>query len=248
MKPQQILEQTGLSNKEATLYLAALQIGPATVLSLARTARIHRTVVYKMLEELVDKAVFTTTIVGKRKLYVAIEPKQLLERIKERERLLRDHLPELTALANVGIKKPKILYFEGKEQIKELFRTGLTAHSKEMFSFFPSKYMAQIFGKREMEEIITERIKRKIFVKTLRSTQGEEDFAGSDLTDTALREVRYIPDTRVLEMGIVIFDHTVNLFSPASENFGLQIESEAYAKLMRYFFDSLWQQSRAVEN
>lgn len=246
MKPQQVLEQVGLTGKEADLYLSALRLGPATVLSLAKSAKIHRTVVYKMLADLIDRSIFTTTIAGKRKLYVAVEPKQLLAHLKEREQLLRSHLPELAALANIGTKKPKILYFEGKEQIKELFRTGLAAHSKEMFSFFPSKYMAQIFGKREMEEIIAERIKRKIFVKTLRSTQGEEDFAGSDLTDAAFRETRYIPDARVFEMGIVIFDNTVNLFSPASENFGLQIESEAYSKLMKYLFESLWQQSRAI--
>jgi len=103
--------------------------------------------------------------------------------------------------------------------------------------------MIELFGKREMEQIIDERIKRKIEVKTLRSRLSEEEFVGSEKTEEAYRQFKYLPDDQNLQMGIVIFDNKVNLFSPIKENFGLQIESEAFSQIMKYMFENLWQQS-----
>lgn len=241
---KQSLMEIGLLDKEVDLYLSLLKLGPSSILRMSKGAKMHRPMVYKLVENLVDKGIFKTTIVGKRKEYLAVQPKQLLNFIRNKESLLKNILPDLEKIGVTGSKETKIIYFEGREQLRELFRSGLQTKSKEMYSFFPSKYMIELFGKREMEEIIAERARKKIRVKTLRSLQTEEEFSGSKLTTEVLREYRYIPDSRIFEMGIVIFDNKVNLFSPIKENFGLQIESEAFSKLMKYFFESLWSISK----
>ncbi len=244
MELKSVLNETGLSANEANLYLASLKIGPESILALSKATKIHRPALYKMLESLLERGVFKTTIYGKRKLFFAVSPKQLLGYLKNKEMLLRGAIPELEALIVTGTNKPKILYFEEREQIQELFKNGLECRSKEMYSFFPSKYMAELFGKREMEQIIRERVQRGIHVKTLRSAPSESEYEGSELTAEALRDIRYIPQEKAFAMGIVIFDNKVNIFSPIDENFGIQIESEAFSSLMKMFFETLWSVSK----
>jgi sugar-specific transcriptional regulator TrmB len=244
MEEKELLYEIGLSTKEANVYLASLTMGPSSILKLSEKTKIHRPALYKILYDLENKGIFKTTISGKRKLYFAVSPKQLLEYIKNKEELLKNALPGLDAMVSLSQRKPKILYFEGQSQIKDLFRTGLEAKSKEMYSFFPSKFMIKLFGKKEMVKIMAKRAAKGIKVKTLRSSQSEEEFDDSNLTTELLREVRYIPDARTFEMGVVIFDNKVNLFSPIEENFGIQIESESFSKLMKYFFNILWISSK----
>lgn len=245
MDTNQLLREIGLSYKEAELYLASLELGPSTVLGLSRATTIHRTLVYEKLESLIQKGLFMTVVKGKRKLYQAVNPDELLNYLKERERNLKEALPLLKAEMSRGADKPQLRFYEGQEQLRTLFRTGLNAQKKQMQSYFPSRYMAELFGQHEMEEIISERIKKKIFAQTLRGRTTEVDFQTSKDENDAWRETRVLPEGEDPKMGLVIFDDTVNLFSPREEDYGIQIKSQAFAGLMRYLFTDLWERSGA---
>lgn len=240
MDHKQLLNQLGLTEKEAEIYLASLYMGPGSVLALSKAVKIHRPLLYKLIGILSDQGLIKTTIEGKRKLYYAVEPKQLLEQLKKKEVLLKDALPALSNLSYLGRKKPRISYYEGRERVQELLATQNQAKRKEICSYFPAKYMIQLFGKKELEQVIQARINKRIRLKLLRSTKADEAYEGSQLRRKALREVRYLPDNRTFGMGIVIFDNKVNLFSSVRENFGLQIESDDFSGIMKYLFETLW--------
>lgn len=240
------LQQSGLTYREAKTYLAVLENSPTSILEVSKRTTIHRTIVYQLISDLMSRGLLQQTIVGKRKLYTAVDPKEIIEQLKQREQHLASALPEFYALTKKTITA-QTLYFSGREQLQRLFRTGLRAKKKEMRSYFPSKYMIELFGKREMEEIIDERIKHKIFTRTLRSQDTDEDFRGSRLTNEAYREIRYLPADLDVHMGIVIFDDTVNLFAPIEEKYGLQIRSHSYAVMMKMFFDGIWSQSKPTK-
>jgi len=243
MEIQAALQNIGLNRRQVSIYLASLKHGPMSVLALANETGLHRPMLYKLLADMSNKGIFTTTVAGKRKLYVAVEPNQLLAYVKAKENSLKEVLPELQALSNIGRTKPKVFYFEGRERLQALYRTCLEARSPEILTYFPSRYMAELFGKREMVEVINERIQRGIHTKTLRSPASEISFEGSDQRQEALREVRYLDASQDPGMGIIIFDTTVNIFSPIEEDFGMQIQSPSYAQLMRCFFLNLWEKS-----
>lgn len=244
MEITEVLSQIGLSKNETAIYLALLHNGPQSVLGLSKHVGLHRPAVYRLLDDMTNKGLVHITVIGKRKEYFAATPQDLLQYLNKKTELLRIALPSLESSMKSSHAKPKIVYYEGREQVKELFRQGLNTPSKKMYSFFPSKYMIELFGKREMEKIIDERVEEGIEVMTLRSEASEEKFEGSELTDKALREIRYLPGEQTFEMGMVITDNWVNLFSPIEENFGLQIQSESYAKLMRTFFMGMWSLSK----
>jgi len=240
MEMLDVLKSIGLEGKSAQLYLASLRLGPASILSLSKTTGIHRPALYKLLEELESEGIFFTTPSGSRKLYAAVEPERLLTFVKKRERMLEEALPGLKLLMGQASKKPTVEYYEGREQLKALYRSVLTEKPTEILTYFPSRYMAELFGKAPMVEVIQERINLKIWSKTLRAEGGEIEFEGAEEREKALREVRYIEQELAPAMGMIIANDTVDLYSPIEESYGIRIKSESFSRLMKQYFSGLW--------
>ncbi|MDO8471603.1 MAG: helix-turn-helix domain-containing protein [bacterium] len=244
MEIEQTLASVGLTGKKATLYLASLEQGPSSVLALSKTTKLFRPALYKLLAELESDGLFVTTISGKRKLYTAIEPSRLLDLYKKRERALEQVLPQLTLLANQGYNKPLLEYYEGSEQLRSLYRSVLVEKPKEIFTYFPSRYMAELFSQTAMTEVIQERIKLGIKSRTLRASSGEVSFHGHEERKKALREVRYISEEAAPAMGVIIANNTVDLYAPIAENYGIRVKSDSFAHLMRQYLETLWQSGK----
>ena len=240
------LAEIGLSKNEVRVYLSLLKIGSASILAISRETGLNRPLLYRHLDEMVEKGVIRTTFVKRRKHFLASPPRQLVELVKAREATLKNILPELEALAISAEAKPRVSYFEGKAQLQELLKSQNKARHKEIYSYFPSKFMIKLLGKKELEAVINDRVKNGIKVKILRAAESEKEYEGWEMRQEALREVRHIPAGAHLTMGFVIFDDKVNLFSSIDENFGVQIESPAYATLMKFFFDSVWSMSKTA--
>lgn len=238
------LARVGLTGKKARIYTTSLKLGPSSVLALSKTTGIFRPALYKLLSELEDEGLFFTTISGKRKLYAAIDPSRLLDLYHEREQELKRVLPALVQLAGLASTKPKLEYYEGKEQLRSLYRSVLAEHPDEIFTYFPSRYMAELFGHKAMINVIQERIRLGIKTRTIRCTGGEIDFSGHHERAKALRQVRYINDSEAPTMGMIIVNDTVDLYAPIAENYGMRIKSESFARLMRQYLESLWQKGR----
>lgn len=245
MEIKEVLHEIGLDKREASIFLAGMKSGPASVLQLSKKTRINRPTLYKLLEGLLDKGLFRIVPEGGKKLYSAVEPRELMAYVKRQEVLLEKAMPEFLALAHTLSDKPKVEYFEGTDQLTALLWDAVKSKSEVMRSFFPSRYMIEVFGKTEMEAVIETRVKNGISSKTLRSKGSEAEFKGWDLRDEQLREVRYIPDEKVFGMGFLIYNDTVAIYAPHKENFGIKISSPGFAHLMEYMFDAVWDKATA---
>src|SRR5437899_393424 len=79
------LQDLGLSEKEASIYLAALEIGRATADQLAKHAKIKRPTTYVQLESLMKKGLMSTYEEDK-KTYFAPESPELLKRFLQKQK------------------------------------------------------------------------------------------------------------------------------------------------------------------
>jgi sugar-specific transcriptional regulator TrmB len=241
MSHLEVLQEIGLTERESELYLTSLSLGPSSLLGLSRAADMHRPILYKLLDGLLRRGLFTLTINGNRKLYNAIDPVQLTEYVHRKEQALEQAMPGLLALVNTIGQKPGVRFYEGEKAVKEvLFQTNLTP-SKQLLCFFPDQFLVTTLGRRDMEHLSKDRIKRKVHIRTIRSHQSGEDISGFKQEKTALREIRYTT-APLLEsgMGLVLHDNVITIFSPADECYALQITSTAFSNLMRYFFEQAW--------
>ena len=73
---ENVLKQTGLTEKQAKIYLACLELGQAKVPEIAKKAEIKRTTAYGILDELVSLGLVNYSQKNKQKLYRAGNPDQ----------------------------------------------------------------------------------------------------------------------------------------------------------------------------
>src|SRR3989338_4220338 len=79
------LQRIGLNEREAKVYLAALELGPSPVQKIAQRADIPRATAYLVLDDLRQKGFVSTYDEGKKTFFVAESPERLLVFLKERE-------------------------------------------------------------------------------------------------------------------------------------------------------------------
>jgi len=122
------LEDAGLSEKEAQIYIALSEIGLATVFEIAKHAGLNRSSTYVVLESLKKKGLVGTSPDKPVTQYFASSPDSLLHsastRAKREEDVknnLEKILPELKALHKDTRHRPKVRVYEGKDGLLEAF-------------------------------------------------------------------------------------------------------------------------------
>lgn len=121
-KITEILQKTGLSNKEIAVYLALLQLNTGSVLNIAKKANLKRPTCYLLLEDLLNKGLVSVVKTKGGIIYKASNPEIILNKYKTQQREIEDIIPQLKALANLSQDKPKIEVFEGKEGINTVYQ------------------------------------------------------------------------------------------------------------------------------
>ena len=72
------LKKFGLSEKEARVYLAALELGQASVQDIAKKSAVNRATTYLMIESLEKRGLMYKLIKNKKKLFAADTPERFL--------------------------------------------------------------------------------------------------------------------------------------------------------------------------
>src|SRR3990167_6712494 len=90
------LMSLGLKDKEVVVYLSCLELGPSPAQVIAKKAGVVRATTYVILEELMNMGLVTKYKEGKKTMFSAEAPRQLL-RLLERQEEARseEHTSEL---------------------------------------------------------------------------------------------------------------------------------------------------------
>ncbi len=113
------LRNLGLSEKEAQVYLALLQLGTATPYRIAKKSGLKRPTAYVIAEELVEKRVITRLLGEEPRQYIA-KPVEMVLLAQEAKLIqTRQVLPELKSLTKAEPDKVRTLYFEGPTGFRE---------------------------------------------------------------------------------------------------------------------------------
>lgn len=246
MNIQEVLNQIGLEEKEAKVYLAALELGPTTIQDITRKSGINRTTVYQALKNLKAQNLASQTIAGKRKLILASDPASLKQNIKRKEYLLNSIFPELITLSNLNPVKPKIRFYEGREGHREIYRETLKSKDKTLYWISPINTQMETIGEDFLDFYIKERVAKKIFIKLIQKTSptAPAKYNNPATFKKELKDVRYLPQEMDLPNIIAIFENKVAVMSTQKEGFGFIIESADYTKSMKVFYELLWNISK----
>lgn len=106
----EMLLKLGLSEKEAKVYLAALELGSSPAAKIAEKSQVNRPTTYVILEKLCQIGLATSYEKGKIQYFTAEDPEQLQRLVDEEELILQDKLRVLKAI-------PHFLPYQGKSGI-----------------------------------------------------------------------------------------------------------------------------------
>ncbi|MFH1030739.1 MAG: helix-turn-helix domain-containing protein [bacterium] len=139
MSIEKQLQNLGLSEKEAKVYLSALELGSSSVREIARKANVNRATTYVQIESLIKRGLMSSIIQGKKRYFTAENPGYLLKlldaqkwELNDKRREFEKYAPELKALFNCAQEKPKVKYYEGLEGIKAIQHDLINTESKKI--------------------------------------------------------------------------------------------------------------------
>jgi HTH-type transcriptional regulator, sugar sensing transcriptional regulator len=237
---EKFLSDFGLTPKQSGIYLASLQLGPASIQDIAHAAKMQRTNIYDAAEELVAKGLMSITATGKRRLFVAENPSALKSILHEKERALNETLPQLKTLHSASEVKPRIRFYPGLEGYKQVYEDTLTTNEKKLYGIFSVQDVLEVLGRPYAEDMFERRAKKGIALRVIRSKVRESGpVYPSSLGD--LRELRFAPPNFDFPITTYVYDNKVMILSSKRETFGLIIESQDIATTHRQYFDALWQ-------
>ena len=239
METKKILEQFGLTGKKADIYLASLELGSANVVEIAKKAGIKRTTCYDILMELEKNGLISETAKGKKRLFIGEDPEKILNKLKEKERLFSDILPQLKSIHNIKGTKPKIRFYEGKEGLKEVYSDTLKYGGE--FLAFASEDVANVLGRDWVDNYLKTRKRKGIRVRAIMPASGyiAREIAGKD--QEQLRASKLVdPKKYPFSIEINIYGYQKIALMSSKEETGLIIEGAEIYNTMKLIFELLW--------
>lgn len=246
---EKILEKIGLSEKEAKVYLAALELGQDTVQNIAKKAEVNRPTAYFILEKLMELGLVSTLEQGKKTFFVAENPKEL-ESLLDRERQqmetrkleLKESMNQLLAIYNAKEGKPTVRYFEGADGLEVMDRYGRGALKKntEILSIIPIDTVEKQFADRRKKSL-NERVKLGIKARAIYT--HDDGPIPESVNKANLRDGIFIPREKFpLDAAVTIYPEwgiKLYYYDP-HKPYGVVIESAALAKNFKFFFELAW--------
>ena len=236
--PTSLLRSVGLTDIEAQIYLAALELGEASMQDLSRKSGVKRTSIYNFIDKLIERQIIIETKKRKRSMYSAVSPDQLWEVGRTRLHELEKLLPELRAIHNQSMRKPRVTFYEGIDGIKEVYADTLQ-EKQPIVGWSDFQHMAEVLGRDYFSVYPPERAKRGItFQSIVCDTPIARELAKEN--SRVLRETKFITSGD-LRTEINIYGDKVALMSFRSQPaFAVLIEDRDLAETLRVTWKELW--------
>ncbi|MBW4061386.1 hypothetical protein HJC99_02340 [Candidatus Saccharibacteria bacterium] len=245
------IEELGLSNKEARVYVACLLTGAAAVQRIADQAGIKRVTTYVILESLVGLGLVSQSVKGKKTLFIAEEPANLRRLLDKRALELREQqanfetiLPELASLKSMPVDSPNVKYYDSIEGIQTILNSfierGRREDVVEAYGISNIDRVNDFFPAIKAAGSNTKRREAGIHSKFLYTSARGPILHDSD--EASNRESRFVPlDKFPMTSDFTIVGDNVMLLTLNGRNpLGITITSSELAASFRAIFDITW--------
>ena len=234
-----VVKNIGLTDKEARVFLACLELGSSVVAEIARKSRVNRVTVYTVLEKLMAKGIINSMIKNGKRFFDATDPQTVDAEIRRRELNFRKSLPDLQRLRGDAIH-PRIRYFEGLDGIKAIYEDTLSSKT-EILNYSNSREIRAHWPNYD-EEYVMKRAQHKVYLRGIAPKDEHGLWVRSHDKDY-FREIRLISADRfTFTNEINIYDDKVAIISYKDRPLiGMIIESAEIANTQRDIFKMAWE-------
>lgn len=179
------LLKIGLTDGEAKVYLALVELGSSTVGPIVKEAKVAYSNVYGILQRLIEKGIVSYIIKDKTKHFQAVSPKNLVDYLEKKEKeiaeqkeTLKTLLPRLEQLQRLKPEQSAEIFL-GKKGLKSAYEkllTNRTAKDEYLFLYIHEDEYAkesdlfyfsiqEMFKKMKTRGISNQNYKKSAFMK-----------------------------------------------------------------------------------
>lgn len=245
MKLEEQLLEIGLTDKEAKVYAALLELGEANALEAAEKSGVNRVTTYVILQNLSKKGL-VKEFTKKKKTYFALQNPEHIIDFLEKEKTKIDHkikkarqlMPELTIYENLSSDKFNIRFFEGKEGMKKVRSIINRKKVKEYFSIFNIEQALKDFPS-QVDDHRQEIEKNKLKGKSIIIYDPQKPVP--NLPQYGLSQRKYYPQKNTPFFGeIYVQKDKAVLLSRGKKLVALMIENKIIIEGIKILFELAW--------
>lgn len=248
MDPQliKLIIDLGLTDKEARVYMASLELGGETASKIGKYAGVDRVHTYYTLASLKEKGLITGVEKSGVKYFSSESPQKLFQLGEEAKKKLEANLlnfgsllPEFLSRYHTGsIRKPRVKFYESRLGYLSVYNGILEDKPHEFALIINYQEFTKLIDKKFEKEWIEKRIKLGIKIRWL-------DFDSELMRlerekKEMLREIKFLPKEFQCPGGVFIYNHKLIFLSTGEEFMAIVIENEEFARLGLMIFEMLW--------
>lgn len=247
------LQQIGLSEKEAKVYLATLTLGKATAQEVAKKTDLKRPTTYFTIDALMKKGLMSSVYEGKKQFFMAENPERLVDvfeaqqdEVRRQGEKLKKLIPDLKQLRPKTDGGPVVKYYEGKEGIMTVLKDALTQNDKDVYMIYSYDMAKKVLSPEQLQQVRLKYANENIRIKSIYTSQQGSREASPNSTRILVNSTEY-----PIEADVSIFDDRVRIITldTNEEPAGIIIHDSNIARTLRSLFLLAWKEHEGnIEN
>jgi sugar-specific transcriptional regulator TrmB len=237
---EKYLQDIGLSEKEAAVYLALLAVDNASVVALAQKTKIKRPTVYVTLSLLAKKGLVSEAPIGKKTHYHAEPPERLHTFVEQRKIVLeeqaeklKDIIPQIKSIQRESGERPVVKYFEGKDGVLSSLEEFVESEDTEgtMYLVYPRDLLEEIFTDADRKRYRGIRLNKHIKSNALYTYKK-----GDIPSDATGERIKIDGEKYPISCDIAMYKDRVRINILGEKLSGVFIRSKNFAETMQSIF------------
>lgn len=236
------LNLLGLTDSEASIYLAVLKSGPETVQNIAKIVGLSRVTVYAAIESLTKHGLMTSVEKGKKQFY-AVEPPERLVSLAENKtsqmqsmiKEIKDNIQELKLIQSGD--KPVVKMYEGVEAFAAIQEDVLQAKTDLICEFGNRDEIDRVYPygqevrSKYLGKLATKPAERRlIYISKNKQPRNVEKN----------KIIKFLPDSYNFTGDIFFYEDKIWLSNFQDKQLAVMIKSKELKDTLQAMFDIIW--------
>jgi sugar-specific transcriptional regulator TrmB len=252
------LKKTGLEEKEATIYGYLVESGGAFPSEISEHTKINRSTVYKTLGILSVRGLVGEVEKKKKLFYYPESPAKFLRAMKTKISFAEDAykkaeslIPELEGFFKNHENKPRVTFYEGREQVIAAYFTQALEKKYELLAFANTDQLLEFMTLPVLRDFIKQKEKNGISARGIipdtPTARKFSEITHSDVKKNLVAKPRFVPHAMFPFPGEIIMYGKNKVFFvkfDANAPIAVIIEDETIHNMMKMIFELAYAQAK----
>lgn len=246
------LNEAGLTEGEARVYLALLKLGQSTTGPLIEESKVANSIIYRILDKLIEMGIVSYITKEKTKYFKAENPNKIIEYLEEKKQKIEESKDKITSLLPTLLKlasdeETSTSVYEGFKGFQTAFehyyqklKKGEEYYSWGVYPIQDEKY--HIYWEKDHIRRKKSGIKCKLLFN-----QGTDKEILKNRNKFWGCEARYMPSLMKTPAWFMVYKNVTGIFLQSKKPVVVEIVNQEIADSFKAYFDDLWNKSKAFK-